>query len=376
MAASGGSVGALTGGGAGAPGDALRPFADAVLAAAKLAPERSAGDPGVITALQLGWLMFDLIQDHQASPYPSAVNMPVAAGYEFQALRLVALLGALKLASHPDPAVVVNQLQAGSAAAQAASGWQPRLASALAAADTRFAKAYGLGYQLNALANQPSFSLELFRQPGVDEMLAALDDLSSALPAHASRGVANSLRSWQALQSPPTTTADPLRVQCELWRTLLVGDKQGTELLEPENYLDAAERLAAKLRSAATLALKRFRPWVALIVLLFLGGVAVLVLAPTKAGTTAAGLSGVLAALGLTWKGIGTTLGNLAGKLEAPLWGAELDGAITDAITLLPTRPSSPTTRTRRQQTRNGDYANRAGRATHIATRTPPQTQP
>ena len=40
-----------------------------------------------------------------------------------------------------------------------------------------------------------------------------------------------------------------------------------------------------------------------------------------------------LESLGLTWKGIGATLGTSAARLEEPLWGAELDAAICKRIT-------------------------------------------
>jgi hypothetical protein len=114
----------------------------------------------------------------------------------------------------------------------------------------------------------------------------------------------------------------------------LAGDKKATELLEPQNYLDAAERLAGKFALTARSQLKKHIILVVLIVVLFVGGIALLLITPKHAGGTAAGLSAVLAALGLTWKGVGGTLGVLAGKLEAPLWGAELDGAVTDAVTM------------------------------------------
>jgi hypothetical protein len=48
-----------------------------------------------------------------------------------------------------------------------------------------------------------------------------------------------------------------------------------------------------------------------------------------------AGAGSILAGFGLTWRGVGRSLGGAAGKLEQPLWGAELDKAITQAITLL-----------------------------------------
>jgi hypothetical protein len=116
----------------------------------------------------------------------------------------------------------------------------------------------------------------------------------------------------------------------------------------------------------ATDLLKRIPILVGLIVVLFVAGVAALIFAPTRAGITAAGLSGVLAAIGLTWKVVGGAAGKLAAKLEAPLWGAELDGAITDAITLL-ARPAPParSLRQRRRETVGGDYAGRGARSRH-----------
>lgn len=37
----------------------------------------------------------------------------------------------------------------------------------------------------------------------------------------------------------------------------------------------------------------------------------------------------------MSWKGIGGALGRLARNVEEPLWGAEIDHAVTRAITLL-----------------------------------------
>jgi hypothetical protein len=60
------------------------------------------------------------------------------------------------------------------------------------------------------------------------------------------------------------------------------------------------------------------------------------ILSGSNAGHIAAGLGGVLASVGLTWKGVGGSLGQTAGKLERPVWEAALDRQITRAITLLP----------------------------------------
>ncbi len=54
-------------------------------------------------------------------------------------------------------------------------------------------------------------------------------------------------------------------------------------------------------------------------------------------GGVVAGAAAVLSSIGLTWKGIGGSLGKLAGKLEQPLFGGATDDAITATITLLRT---------------------------------------
>ena len=70
------------------------------------------------------------------------------------------------------------------------------------------------------------------------------------------------------------------------------------------------------------------------IVALFAGGVALIVATGSDAAVVA---------------GPGTILASLAGKLERPLWGAEIDVAITRAITLLPREKGRDTTEQRRK---------------------------
>jgi hypothetical protein len=49
----------------------------------------------------------------------------------------------------------------------------------------------------------------------------------------------------------------------------------------------------------------------------------------------AAGFGGatIFAGLGLSWKGIGTSLGTAGARIEQPLWQAELDQAVYQRIT-------------------------------------------
>jgi hypothetical protein len=341
---------------------AEQPFVDAVTAAAQAAVREAAGDDRVIDAFQLGWLMGDVTNARSGPPFPVDVEMPESAGFKFQARRLTSLVGSLKLEG-VDPSNVAAKLASGTDAKDAAAQWQPDLAAALRGADSRYAKAYGLGEQLNRLRNE-TYSPALFAQPWVAAMLGALDGLSTALPPHAARPVANSIRRWETLDTAPPNPEVLLPAQCDLWRTVLSGEKKATELLEPQNYLDAAERLGERLREIGIAVLRRF-PWlVAVILFLFIGGILLLIFG-SNAGTTAvAGISAVLAAFGLTWKGVGAAAGKLAGKLEGPLWGAELDGAIADAITLAHGGAGSAPSA---QPAGTHDYAGRASRVLHAA---------
>jgi hypothetical protein len=105
-------------------------------------------------------------------------------------------------------------------------------------------------------------------------------------------------------------------------------------MLEIDNYLDAAKDLLSRARGVVWRAITRMPVLSSLIVVLLGTGVALLVLGSSS--QLIGGVTSILVALGLTWKGIGGTLGQLLGKLERPLWGAVLDDAIADAITLLP----------------------------------------
>ena len=56
-------------------------------------------------------------------------------------------------------------------------------------------------------------------------------------------------------------------------------------------------------------------------------------------GALGAGIASVIAAFGLTWKGIGEFFGRAAAKGEAQLWDAEIDWAIAHRFTTLRNYP-------------------------------------
>jgi hypothetical protein len=227
----------------------------------------------------------------------------------------------------------------------AAAELDAKALAVLSAVDSRLGKAYGLGRAVLNLTTRPAGDATLAAQLAAEHVApvaAALDDMSSALPPHAGHSVRASLYQWQVSVGPNSevareteTTWHQLARQGELWRSLLSGEKAGTDMLEIDDYVEAADRLAKRFRSVALHVLRRFWGVALLIVVLFAGGVVLALVATDASAAVVAGAGTILASFGLTWNSIGRTLGQLTGKLERPLWGAELDTAITAAITLL-----------------------------------------
>jgi hypothetical protein len=321
--------------------EAIQPLVDALAAAGKAAETESTGDPKVIAAVKLGWLMKEVTEGWSLKPMPDGTLLTGEQQCQAQAQMMTTLLDTLELTGLESKSKIVTDLidaiQHGPDKDKA-KGFASTLVVAIVASGARFMKAYELGDGLRAMtpgavldggqgeaatAGEPTRSL-----------VEALDALSSELPSHAARGVAGSLAEWS--RSDDSAKARLIDAQVALWRSVIVGEKKGTELLEPDDYLGAARQLERRYVSRA---LRSTWLWVVagVALLLFVAGIVLLVAANGKPGKVAAGVSGVLAALGLTWKGIGGTVGKLVGKVEAPLWGAELDTAITNAITLAET---------------------------------------
>jgi hypothetical protein len=231
------------------------------------------------------------------------------------------------------------------------------LLSTLTAADFRLGKAYGLGRSLADTCREPESWAELqaeFEPMRVTRLRARIDDLASAFPGHAGHSVSESLGRWADFVAKPPTkkTAEAekqalsaLVRQGQLWRSLLSGEKAGPDMLEIPDYLDAAGRLLRTTRRLVWRFVRHF-PFVVLVILALLGGGVYLMLNPEITDSTLTGAGGIVAGLGLTWMTLGSTLGGLGGKLEQHVWEAELDIAITDAITMAPIgsgRPGPPT---------------------------------
>jgi len=260
----------------------------------------------------------------------------------------------------------------------------------LTAADSSYGKAYGLGRALadttcsHQTPDQLTRSFESYR---VGQLYVWLDELASMLPDHAARAVGQSLEWWQqavtaaaggsklnttsmpaayrsieasqrsgwtqaaaalmprrqrarASQTDPPPIEDlaaAVARQGAVWRGVLDGDKRCTDLLAPQDYLRAGDRLARHYADMAGQAL-RTMPWLLLAILLPLVVVVlVLVFIPGSAvARTATAVATIAGTFSGIWKIVRTRVAPIAAQLERPLWGTEINTATTEAVTVPP----------------------------------------
>jgi hypothetical protein len=348
--------------GNGKPSDLGSAFADALVSAVK-AQETAA-------AVTLGWYVAALSHPGQLRLTAAAARGDLARITDAQMVDFcgshakVAFAKLADLVEKTKLSLPSQQLEDCLAAADAdarrgaAADLDGKALAVLSATDMRLGKAYAVGRALLDLTSRPDADTTLkshLTGPAVAPVVAAIDDLGSALAPHAGHSVRISIHEWRASIETRSDVAPEkpetwllLARQGELWRAMLSGEKAGLDMLEIDDYLEAAERLSRRMRSLAVTVLRRFWLLVLAIVALFAGGVALIVATDTDAAVVA-GAGTILASLGLTWRGLGRSLGQLAAKLERPLWGAELDVAITQAITLLPREKGRDATEQRRK---------------------------
>ncbi len=384
------------GGGAGSDSEAFPAIVSALENAAH-ARVTDATDPNVSVCFALGWEM-SALYERCRNPSPptghSQSDLPGVGSLDPEE-RLALLgeqirVGAEKVQSvisavglDPVDLTALDGLAPTQAGAEAVLALHVQLLTKLTAAESRLGKAYGLGRALADTCREPSDAAGLGAELAyyrIANLLAWLDDLSSVLPPHAASSVCRSLGRWRDAIYPPDpakrkpetfrewiryewrylgrrgpsgvvkfeagdatvpalaadigTTLRALRRQGELWRALLCGEKEAKDMLEIGNYISAASQMLR--RTAAIVRSVTFRMPLLTCATLALTGGGIYLLSKGGSSHLVAGATSVLVAFGLTWKGVGGALGRLAGRLEQPLWGAVLDDAIADAITLLP----------------------------------------
>jgi hypothetical protein len=342
-------------------GTAAREFASAFLES--VGKPDPAGDPLVAVAFALGWQMAELYHPSswpatEPAPGEDLPGMSELSGRQHASMGLAQVDVA---SSRLKDAMTEHGLTVPSTAAaekvledkgtdvefrEQVFDLHVTLLTTLTAASYKLGKAYGLGRALADTTRQPtdirSLKTEL-DEHRIANLKAWIDDLTSLLPPHAGHSVAESLIRWRdwaktAIESPGKE--DPkvirlLRRQGERWRALLSGEKQATDGLELDDYAGAGVEMLERLGSLTRSFLARF--WVAagVAAALFAGSI-VFILTDPNGAHVAGGIGGLLASAGVTWKGVGASLGKTAATLERPVWEASLDVQITDAITRLP----------------------------------------
>jgi hypothetical protein len=331
---------------------------------ARAAAEAPQGAQSPVTiALALGWHMVEL-DDCASGGYvpgrthdglPRLESLTVQQRTELLVEELTAgihRLGGSFAAAGRDSVSTTAMLAAvrqdGDAALQRAiAELHVNLLLALRATEPALGKAYRLGHALaeTCLSPEDRESLDDAFGPRVVSTKELLADLSSSLPSHAARAVLLSLRSWESWAADPRIDDDTLdwrrhgpavraclRREGQLWHALLTGEKQGEDMLDPRDYLSAADRLVSSSLRAAWVVLRRLWWLVGFIALVGAVGVALLL----ENEDVVAAVAAALGAIGLTGAGVKAQLTRMARPLEKSLWGAELDQAIADAITIKP----------------------------------------
>jgi hypothetical protein len=343
--------------GLGSPSNALTAQGSAAGSVRQHPPAGPVPDPKVTAAFTLGWQVAELYRPGgESRPPANRDDLPTFDRLSAAEQLTISLLQIDAGVARVSPALIAVNLgvpdttELGPAFApppdegarsEAVHTIHIALLSALTAAELRLGRAYGLGRALADTCRHHDSGSALAREfdtQRIAQLRSWLDDLASVLPAHAAKSVSRSLANWE--DAVHLAAADELVEyaprQGELWRTLLSGEKAGVDMLTVSNYLDAAGGMITTCRKVVERFLRRFWWLSILIVVLFVGGILLIALAASSAASVVAGAAGVLASVGLTWKGVGNALGGPAGALEQHVWGAELDAAIADAITLLP----------------------------------------
>lgn len=348
----------------------------------------AAADPVVTAAFLLGWRLAELY-DRDHLPPPSAPSAETAApphlpgageatDHERAVLLLDQASSALQRLSGVigDPPVSLDATRAvldrpdhdRDDVRREIHAFVLAVRTRLGGAEPRLATAFGLGRVLADTvwlprSKDPALYAACFEHHRLRNAHGWLDDLETAFPARSAAAVRAGLRAWEGWVADVASAGDTavadffdepviraLHEQGECWRRLLVGEKDPSALLGPADYVAAARAL---LRRARAITVGFLRAWLLAIVALVVATVvtvaAAVAYAPAGTARAIAVIASLAGALGLSWKGVGASLGSTLTRAEAALWSAEVDAAIGRAATVLPGRVK------RRRRLRLGD---------------------
>jgi len=227
------------------------------------------------------------------------------------------------------------------------------LLESLTVADFQLGKAYGLGRAIAETAIRPvaiavderqTVYQSVFEPGRLERIRAWLSELKTSFGAHAAYAVQGSLERWATwVGSINLGEIDPgqtLAQQGHVWRGLLTGEKQATDLLKATDFIEAA---VALLKRISQLAWRFVWSGYGIVLAVVIGAVIGAFVGISEVSSLshsnklAAQLVTAIAALGITTKGVMSTLGKIVAKAEGPLWDSELDESCAMAATRLPT---------------------------------------
>jgi hypothetical protein len=318
-----------------------------------------AGDPEVMVAFALGWQMSELYRPgswnaRDAKPEDDLPGLGALGGKERAQLGLKQievglkkLEPALKNAGPDVPSVAsatgAIPVRPDDPYKQAIFDLHVSLLTTLTAAHFKLGKAYGPGRALSDTTRPNSFtSLKDELEPHrVTNLTNWLSDLTSLFPPHAGHVVHDRVEAWRnwanedGQSDPEGKAVSLLHREGQRWRAVLSGEKSAKDALKLEDYVAAGELALSHTGTLARGFGRRYKWAIIGSVSLFGVGLGLMIWDPT-AGSIAAGLAGILASLGVAWKGVGASLGNSAAKMERPVWEGALDTQIAKSISLLP----------------------------------------
>ena len=347
--------------GPGTISDALTEFE----AQAQKLPTGPVPDPNVAVAYALGWAVGDALTCAKYQVFEHLVKVPEfdapADQWELLVNQIISRCGRLNdhlESTHADfdlsaQLTTAATLRLGSPAGDVKTAVGAKSATAMElhtgiltvlwSVASPLAKSYQLGHDMEQMCATPvadkTTTVSASVKGQAAEVHRLLTALASRLPANAAHATDNSLRLWSASLSAggEETPGDLLR-QGRRWHDVLAGEVSGKDGLRLTDYVAAADSVAGKLWQTARQVVARFKVWLIVALIVLAGGI-VLIVVGTK-GAIGAGITAVLAAFGLTWKGIGDFFGRAAANAEEQLWDAEIDWAIAYRFTVLRHAPA------------------------------------
>jgi hypothetical protein len=324
----------------------------------------ASGNARVCAAVSLGWQMAKLyhspVHTGAAADPARSARLPGISGFPAatQSKWLAEQIDATVTGLLPMPAgavmdtlgTVIGLLSAGqrhrNETLDAVFTLHCRLLESLTVTDFRLGKAYGLGRALAETTLVPASAAADDLAGAFGQLLAAgrvatikdwLVELKTMLPDHAAYAVGTGLTDWQQWVAAPRAATDwrsaqlEMRVQGQLWRGLVTGEKAAVDMLNLSGYLAAARQIAKRAIIAAR--------WPIVIAVLAAAGVIITVITLPSVSPTArlaAGLAWVGATLAAAFKASGSLLGSAVKGAEGWLWQTELDESVATVATRLP----------------------------------------